>query len=410
MSDDVIHDWNLLQPNHQQTPDIELHDETLRDGIQCPSVQDPSIDDKLAILRLLDQLGVDTADIGLPGAGPRAVEDVTVMTEMVRDEKLSIQLGCAARTHPNDIRPIIDISESTGVPIEVMAFLGSSPIRMLAEQWDEERLETLTRDAARLTASAGLPFSFVTEDTVRSRPDTLRRLFTAAVEEGASRLVLCDTVGHATPAGVRNLVRFSHDLLVELGARDRVKLDWHGHDDRGLSLINGLVAAEAGCDRVHGTILGIGERVGNTPLDLLLVNLRLAGAHEGQLQALAELCERVSTAVGREIPVNYPVFGDDAFRTGTGVHAAAVIKAQAQGDEWLADRIYSGVPAAWFGRRQEIQIGHQSGLSNVKFWLEQRGITAQEELVQAVFSAAKRTNRVLTDDEVMGLVEASRGR
>ncbi len=407
MADDVIYDWNALPPNHRQTPRVEIHDETLRDGIQCPSVKDPSIDDKLAIVRLLDQLGVDTADVGLPGAGPRAVEDVTVVAEMVRDEKLSIQLGGAARTHPNDIRPIIEISEATGVPIEVMAFLGSSPIRMLAETWEEDRLEQLTRDAARMTVEAGLPFSFVTEDTIRSRPETLKRLFVAAVEEGASRLVLCDTVGHATPAGVRNLVRFTHDLLVEMGARDKVKLDWHGHDDRGLSLINALVAAEAGCERVHGTVLGIGERVGNTPLDLLLVNLRLAGAHEREVKVLAELCELVSRAVEREIPVNYPVFGDDAFRTGTGVHAAAVIKAKAQGDDWLADRIYSGVPADWFGRRQEIQIGHQSGLSNVKFWLQERGIEAGDDLVQAVFAAAKETNRVLSDDEVMAVVRAS---
>ncbi len=407
MSDDVIYDWNPLPPSHVTTPHVELHDETLRDGIQCPSVKDPSIEDKFAILRLIDQLGVDTADVGLPGAGARAIEDVTLIAELVRDEKLSIQLGAAARTHPNDIRPIIEISEATGVPLEVMAFLGSSPIRLLAEKWDEDRLEQLTRDAARMTVQAGLPFSFVTEDTVRSRPETLRRVFVAAVEEGASRLVLCDTVGHATPAGVRNLVRWSHDLLVELGARDRVKLDWHGHDDRGLSLINALVAGEAGCDRLHGTILGIGERVGNTPLDLLLVNLRLAGAHDREMQSLHELCELVSRAVEREIPVNYPVFGDDAFRTATGVHAAAVIKAQAQGDDWLADRIYSGVPASWFGRRQEIQIGHQSGVSNVKYWLQERGIAASDDLVQKVFAAAKKTNRVLSDDEVMAVVRAS---
>ncbi len=405
MSDDVIYDWNVQGPHHVPTRTVEIHDETLRDGIQCPSVRDPSIDDKLAIVRLLAQLGVDTADVGLPGAGPRAVEDVTVIAELVRDEKLPLLLGAAARTHPNDIRPIIEISEATGVPIEVMAFLGSSPIRMLAEQWDESRLETLTRDAARMTVDAGLPFSFVTEDTIRSRPDTLRRLLVAAVEEGASRLVLCDTVGHATPAGVRNLMHWAGDLLRELGKRDEVKLDWHGHDDRGLSLINALVAAEAGADRVHGTILGIGERVGNTPLDLLLVNLRLSGGRNGDLHALAELCDLVSRAVGRAIPVNYPVFGEDAFRTGTGVHAAAVIKAQAQGDDWLADRIYSGVPAGWFGRRQEIQIGHQSGLSNVRFWLHQRGIDASDELVQAVFQAAKSTNRMLSDAEVMAVVE-----
>ena len=406
MSDDVIYDWNL-RPPHTTPRRVELHDETLRDGIQCPSVRDPSIDAKLEIVRRLSALGVDTADVGLPGAGPRAVADVTRIAELVRDERLPIRLGAAARTHPADIQPIIEITQKTGVPLEVMAFLGSSPIRMLAEKWDESRLESLTRDAARMSRQAGLPFSFVTEDTIRSRPDTLRRLFVAAVEEGASRLVLCDTVGHATPHGVQQLVAWSHDLLVELGARDRVKLDWHGHDDRGLSLINAIVAAEAGCERVHGTILGIGERVGNTPLDLLLVNLRLLGSTDADLRSLADLCVLVSRSVGRPIPVNYPVFGEDAFRTGTGVHAAAVIKAQAQGDHWLADRIYSGVPAGWFGRRQEIQIGHQSGVSNVRFWLAERGITADDALVDAIFATAKATNRVLSDDEVMAVVRGA---
>lgn len=407
MSDAVIYDWNVEGPHQVHPRHVELHDETLRDGIQCPSVRDPDIDSKLAIVRLLSAVGVDTIDVGLPGAGARAVEDSQRIIELIRDEDLGMRVGCAARTHPNDIRPIIEISQATGMPIEVMGFLGSSPIRMLAEQWDEAKLESLTRDAIRMSLEAGLTFSFVTEDTVRSKPTTLKRLFEAAVEEGADRLVLCDTVGHSTPEGVRNLIEWTHDLLVGMGVRDRVAIDWHGHDDRGLSLINALVAVEAGADRVHGTILGIGERVGNTPLDLLLVNLRLQGNETSDLAPLASLATLVSQACAVPIPVNYPVFGDDAFRTGTGVHAAAVIKAQSQGDDWLADRIYSGVPAAWFGRKQEIQIGHQSGISNVRFWLKERGIEASEPVVEAVFAAAKETNRMLSDDEVMAAIHAA---
>ena len=405
MNDDIVYDWNVAGGRRWTKRVVEIHDETLRDGIQCPSVTDPDIDVKKKIVRGLASLGVASVNVGLPGAGPRAVHDTTVLVEVVRDEKLPIRVGAAARTHANDIQPIVDISQRTGVPIEVMTFLGSSPIRMLAEAWEETKLEEMTRAAVRQGVSAGLPVSFVTEDTIRAHPTTLRKLFDAAVEEGASRLVLCDTVGHATPAGVSNLVRWVDAHLRGLGVRERVKLDWHGHQDRGLSLANALAAVEAGCERIHGTLLGIGERVGNTPVDLLLVNLQLLQPERRDLTGLAALVDLVGAHCGVPIPVSYPVFGRDAFRTGTGVHAAAVIKAQAKGDDWLADRIYSGVPASWVGRRQEIEIGHQSGISNVRYWLQARGIEPREELVRAIFDVAKQQDRLLSDDEVLHIVK-----
>lgn len=404
MQQDIIHDWNVTGRNRWDLRKVELHDETLRDGIQCPSVTDPPLDVKKQIVRRLARLGVYSVNVGLPGAGPRAVADSKELVELVRDERLPIRVGCAARTHAKDIEPIIEISQQTGVPVEVMTFLGSSPIRMLAESWEETKLEQLTREAVRLGVKAGIPVSFVTEDTVRSSPTTLRRLFDAAVEEGATRLVLCDTVGHVTPSGAKNLVEWADAHLRGLGVRDRVKLDWHGHSDRGLGLINALAAAEAGCDRVHGCVLGIGERVGNTALDQLLVNLQLAGVEDGDLTELGDLVDLVSQHCQVPIPVSYPVFGRDAFRTGTGVHAAAVIKAQAKGDDWLADRIYSGVPAGWFGRRQEIEIGHQSGVSNVRYWLKARKIEPSDALVNAIFEAAKKTDRLMSEAEVLDVV------
>lgn len=405
-NDELLYDWNVQgerQTNRWKT--VPLHDETLRDGIQCPSVEDPTIEEKQQIVRLLDQVGTYSVNVGLPGAGHRAVADSTTLVELIRDEGLAIKPGCAARTHPNDIKPIVEITQATGVPVEVMTFLGSSPIRMYAESWDEDKLESLTRAAVKLGVDGGCPVSFVTEDTVRSHPTTLERLFNAAVEEGATRLVLCDTVGHCTPDGVVNLIGWTDALLRKLGVRDRVLIDWHGHNDRGFGLINGLAAIEAGADRVHGCVLGVGERVGNTQLDLMLVNMKLyASDADRDLTALAKLVNLVSEACAVPIPVNYPVFGLDAFRTGTGVHAAAVIKAEDKGDTWLADRIYSGVPASWFGREQEIEIGHQSGMSNVKYWLHKRGIEPTEGLVQAIFDHAKTTNRLLSTDELMAVV------
>ena len=406
--ENLLYDWNLN--GHKVSPPmrkVELHDETLRDGIQCPSVHDPDIEAKMQVVRLLDQAGVASVNVGLPGAGKRATEDSQLLVEMIRDEGLAIRPGCAARTHPNDIKPIIQISQNTGVPVEIMTFLGSSPIRMYAESWDENKLDELTETSVTMGVSEGLPVSFVTEDTVRAHPSTLQRLFYTAIAAGASRLVLCDTVGHSTPDGVFNLIHWTHDLLLGLGVRENVLIDWHGHNDRGLGLTNGLYAIEAGCDRVHGCVLGVGERVGNTPIDMMLVNMKLLGVDDSDMKVLSELTKLVSEACHVPIPVNYPVFGLDAFRTGTGVHAAAVIKAENRGEGWLADRIYSGVPARWFGREQEIEIGHQSGLSNVKYWLKKRDIEQSDVLVQAIFALAKSHKRLLTNDELMTVVRAN---
>ncbi len=400
---EIIYDWNTM--GDKVSPPlrkVEYVDETLRDGIQCPSVTDPPIEAKLRIVRLLSGLGVHNLDLGLPGAGQRAVEDVTILVELIRDEKLAIKPQCAARTHPNDIQPIIDISEKTGVPIEVMTFLGASPVRLYAEGWDENLLEERTRTAVSMAKAAGLPCTFVTEDTIRSQPQLLSRLFNAAIEEGADGLCLCDTVGHATPDGVYNLIHFTKNLIRAMGTETRV--DWHGHDDRAHSLPNAICAIEAGADRVHGTVLGMGERVGNTPLDLLMVNLKLLGVETNDLSQLADLVHLASEACEVPIPPSYPVFGRDAFRTGTGVHAAAIIKAKDRGDDWLADLIYSGVPAGWFGLKQQIEVGHYSGESNVRAWLASRDIEATPDLVTAIFQTAKSGNRLLEDEEIMDLV------
>ncbi|MCB9525855.1 MAG: 2-isopropylmalate synthase [Myxococcales bacterium] len=400
---ELIYDWNTRRRRWKlaERP-IEFHDETLRDGLQGPSIVDPPIEAKLRILELADALGIHSSDVGLPGAGPRAVEDVTALCQHIVDQKLSIRPTCAARTHINDLKPIAEISQKVGLPIEVMCFLGTSPIRSYAEAWDQERLIKLSIEAVEFCNRENLPVNFVTEDTVRSRPATLHAIFTAVIERGAQRLTLCDTVGHATPDGVNNLIQWTRNLIEGTG-RD-VKIDWHGHNDRGLGVVNSIYAIECGADRVHGTALGIGERVGNAALDQILLNFKLLGEIDNDLTKLTLWCHAVSQAMHWDIPRNYPLLGDDAFRTATGVHAAAVIKAHRKGDDWLADRIYSGVPAGLFGKRQVIEIGHMSGLSNVLQWLEVRHIEPREGLAESILEAAKRRNRVLSSEEVHDLI------
>ena len=391
----------------QQSFVAMLDDETLRDGLQSPSVIDPPTDVKVEILHLMNSLGIETADIGLPGAGPRQQEAVETLCREIDKGKLRIKANCAARTMTVDIQPIADVVQKTGVPIEACIFIGSSPIRQYAEEWDLDHILRLTTEAVSFAVGQGLEVMYVTEDTIRAKPEDLRQLLSAGIDAGAKRLCLCDTVGAAVPRGVRNLVSWVGNLLQELGVADTVGIDWHGHRDRGLDVANTLAAIEAGATRVHGTALGVGERVGNTPMEQLLVNLKLLGWRDDDLTALPEYVETVSKAVGVPIPMNTPIVGRDAFRTATGVHAAAVIKAQRRGQAWLADRVYSGVPASWVGREQEIEVGHMSGASNVQYFLRARDLPTTPEVVEAVMAMAKKSERLLTEHEILKAVRSA---
>lgn len=402
----LIYDWAAVAPHQVEWPDhVMLDDETLRDGLQSPSVTDPSLEVKVELLHLMDRLGIETADIGLPGAGERQQEAVLRLCREIADQRLKIRPNCAARTLMVDIQPIAEISQKTGMPIEACVFIGSSPIRQYAEEWDLDHILRFTRDAVSFAVEEGLPVMYVTEDTIRAHPDHLRVLLSAAIEAGAARVCLCDTVGAAVPEGVRNLVTWVRELLDESGGG--VGIDWHGHRDRGLDVANTLAAIEAGATRVHGTALGIGERVGNTPMEQLLVNLKLLGMRGDDLTCLHEYVDLAATATGVAVPINAPIIGRDAFRTATGVHASAVIKAKRKGDAWLADRVYSGVPAGWIGREQEIEIGHMSGTSNVQYYLDSRGLDSSHEVAQAVLQAAKKSARVLSEEEILEIVHSN---
>jgi 2-isopropylmalate synthase len=398
----LIYDWNQVGAA-PPPPVVMLDDETLRDGLQSPSVRAPTIEQKIRILHLIDALGIDTADIGLPGAGPHVARDVERLAQEIVDAKLRVQANCAARTHINDIIPIANAVQKTGLPIECCTFIGSSPIRQYTEGWTLDWLLRNTEDAITFAVKQGLDVMYVTEDTTRADPDTLRAIYQCAIRSGAKRICIADTVGHATPTGASAVVRFVAQVIKDSGAD--VGIDWHGHRDRDLAMMNSLAALEAGATRVHATALGIGERVGNTPMDSLLVNLVMMGFDKYDLRPLVEYCSVVSEATGVPIPDNYPIVGRDAFRTATGVHAAAVVKAWKKGDRELMDLVYSAVPASLVGREQEIDVGPMSGKSNVIFWLEKRGITPTDRLVDRVFQKAKASATTLTETEILAVVQ-----
>jgi len=386
---------------------VLLNDETLRDGLQNPSIQDPTIEEKIEILHLMESLQIDSVNIGLPGAGPRAAQHVEALAREIATNRMRIKPNCAARTVEADIRPIAEISQRVGIAIEAATFLGSSPIRRLVEDWTVDHLVRTTEAAVRFAVGHGLPSMYVTEDTVRTDPETVKRLYTTAIRSGARAIVLCDTVGHATPQGAFRLVKFAMEEVVRPSG-EKIRVDWHGHRDRGLDIANSLAAVAAGADQVHGVALSLGERVGNTPMELLLVNLRLMGLIENDLSSLRAYCEKVAKATHTVIPPNYPVFGKDAFRTATGVHAAAIIKAMRTGDRDLADAVYSGVPAHLFGLEQVVEIGPMSGKSNVQYWLARHEIPATDELVNRIVEAAKQSSRVLTEEQLRAICAANR--
>jgi len=400
---EMIYDWNLVDKPDAGIGAVEFDDETLRDGIQSPSIKTPTIEEKIQILHYMADLGIHAADIGLPGAGGKVKDDVIALAKEIAKHKLPIEPNCAARTVLVDIEPVVEASQASGIPIEASLFIGSSPIRQYVENWTIDKMLELIEESIGFAIKNNLPVMFVTEDTTRAHPDALRKLYTTAIECGARRACVADTVGHATPHGTRMLVSFMKGVIADTG--EDVTIDWHGHRDRGLGLENAIAALEAGALRVHATGLGIGERCGNTPMEHLLVNLRLLGVIDNDLTKLGDYCELISKACDVPIPFNHPVMGTDAYRTSTGVHAAAVVKATHKGHEWLADRVYSGVPASWTGRQQQIEIGPMSGASNVAFWLQVRGVKPEEALVEKIFEAAKHANRVFTEEAVWKMIK-----
>ncbi len=408
----LIYDWNAIDYEINRNPanhphDVWFDDETLRDGLQSPSARNPTIEQKIELLTFMEKLGIQKVDLGLPGAGPFHVEHIDAMLTHITEHDFKIRPGAAVRTLMNDIEPLVMLQEKHGIPIQASAFLGTSPIRQYTEGWTMEKLTATMEKAVSYAVGNDIPVMFVTEDTTRSKPEDIKHIYQRAMELGARSLCVCDTCGHVTPNGVRKLLQFIDEEVIKDSGfkRSEIEINWHGHQDRGLGVANNIAALEAGADVIHGTALGVGERAGNAPIDLTLVNLQLLGVIDNDLTLLNDYVKKANEYIEVPLPRNYPVFGTDAFETGTGVHASAVIKAMRKGDDWLADRVYSGVPAGDFGLKQVIRIGHMAGRSNIIWWLEQNGYETSDELVAHIFEIAKSQRRNMDDAEVKKAVE-----
>ena len=408
----LIYDWNVIDYEINRNPANHPHgvwfdDETLRDGLQSPSARNPTIEEKTELLTYMEKLGIQKVDLGLPGAGPFHREHINAMLSHITESDFQIRPGAAVRTLMQDIEPLVEMQQNHGIPIQASAFLGTSPIRQYTEGWTMEKLISTMEKAVSYAVENEVPVMFVTEDTTRSNPDDVKAIYQRAMELGVRRLCVCDTCGHVTPNGVKKLLNFIDEEVIKDGGykRNEIEVNWHGHQDRGLGVANNIAAVEAGADVIHGTALGVGERAGTAPLDQTLVNLKLMGVIDTDLTLLDEYMRTANKYIEVPLPRNYPVFGEDAFETGTGVHASAVIKAMRKGDDWLADRVYSGVPAGDFGLKQVIRIGHMAGRSNIIWWLEQNGYDVTDELVSHLFEVAKSQRRNMLDSEVQTAVQ-----
>ena len=404
---ELIYDWNTIDYEIARNPSNHPHgvwfdDETLRDGLQSPSARNPEIEQKIELIDYMEKLGIQKVDLGLPGAGPFHIGHIDAMLTHMGENGYELRPGCAVRTVVSDIEPLVELQAKHERQIQASAFLGTSPIRQFAEGWTMERILSTAEKAVTFAVDNDIPVMFVTEDTTRSKPEDIKAVYTRAIELGADRICVCDTCGHVTPNGVRKLLTFIQDEVIpDAGVkRADIEVNWHGHQDRGLGVANNLAAVEAGADVIHGTALGVGERAGNAPLDQTLVNLSLMGVINNDLTSLNDYMRKAHEYIEVALPHNYPVFGEDAFETGTGVHASAVIKAIKKGDQWLADRVYSGVPAQDFGLEQVIRIGHMSGRSNIIWWLQQNGYEVDDDMVAHLFEVAKGQRRMMSDEEV----------
>ncbi len=401
-SPSALYDWNAPPTGRRA---IDVADATFSDGVQSPSVIDPSQPDKRRLLARMSELGLRSASIGVPGMGPRQFADALDLARELMRGQWPIDASCGVRASVKDVATALDVRERSGLDVELAIAVPASPIRLEAEGITLDRLQEVTETAIAFAVRAGARVAGVLEDASRTPPEVLAVLIRHLLALGASAIRVCDSVGHAMPDGTRALIRFATEQVKGRGGR-AIRVEWQGQQDRGMALANALAAVDAGADRVLASALGLGERSGTVPMELLLTNLRLAGRWPHTLGALAEYCETAAAAFGVRIAPAHAVVGADAFRTGTGSHATALVKALRAGDRWLADNVCTGVPASLVGAESRIDVSPVSGLSNVRWWLSQHGYDPTDlVLMRELLLAVKQTQRVASDDELRSMAD-----
>jgi 2-isopropylmalate synthase len=377
---------------------ITILDTSLRDGIQAPSIRYPKLEEKIRLLEFMDKIGIEYADIAMPIARGPHFREAVELARSKRELGLLIKLVCLARALPSDVEKVIELRDQSGVDLEVIIFKGSSPVRRQVEDWDVEHdLVKPMRAAVELAVANGLTVTAATEDTTRTEPEVMEQIFTESLRAGAKRLCIADTVGFSDPWSTPGSVMWVKEKII---GNDPAGLDWHGHNDLGQSVSNALIALGAGADRVHATILGIGERAGNTPTEQLIENLNQYGICEYDRRCVTSYAEAASVIFGRPISPDHPVVGSKVHSTSTGIHGAGIAKAEKKGRSDLAGIVYSPVNPTDYGRRPELGVGPLSGVWNAESNLRRLGIDPAKERVERVLQFAQMLYKELDDDEI----------
>ncbi len=368
-----------------------IDDETLRDGVQAPYVLQPTIEQALTIFEFSRKLGVQKADIGFAASSPTTFNRIKEVAKQNYGEGTPITISCAARTTIGDIDPIIKLSQEIGNPIEADTFIGTDPLRMKVEGWTPEFMANQVEQVTRYAIDHGVPTMLVTETSfagIQQIPNVVRDIYLAGLNAGAGRVCLCDTTGAHTFDEIIEGIHWMRNLLDTNGFH-HVGIDFHGHDDLTNAVSNSVAAFMAGADRVHATILGIGERRGNTDLIPLLVQLDKKEMNsDHNLHILPEYAMYASSVLGVPISDTHPVIGPDARCMVSGVHATAALKGLEQGHKG----IYLPFDPDSLGIKPShtTKIGQMAGKGNVLLFALMEGLPRPTDLqIERVLNEAK---------------------
>jgi isopropylmalate/homocitrate/citramalate synthase len=381
----LLASWNPVSGSHLQQ--VRLEDD-IRDALQSVRLQQPSLAQRIRLLELSAEVGVQHAFVGFPAASQQEFARCTALVGHVRDQQLTIEPIVMARAIEADVEAILAIREATQAPMAADIFIGVSDLRLRVENWTFNQALQKLEKACALALRENLPFRVSLEDSSRVRPDALSQGLQAATDCGAVMVVICDTVGDCLPEGARRLTEFALNELTRI--HSPLEIGWHGHNDKGLSLANAWAAAESGASMISGTFLGFGERTGNTPLEQLIWLLREAGNRHYDLEPMVRLCAYFAESAGTNISPQAPLVGADAFSTSTGTHVAAILKSRSLG-EAFEDLVYSSVPARALGRHQALMLGPGSGRSAVECALQACGVALHPELVDRLWSYCRNS-------------------
>lgn len=409
---EIFYTWNSVSPERLGDVKVDalkfdcVFDETLRDGIQAPTVRNPPLEAKKKIVDYMVRSGVRHADLGFPGANETALNECVQLVEHIKENSHELKPAFAGRTTTSDISAISRVAELTQMNIEAYGFVAISPIRRYVQGWDISEIQSSIKTSSKECREGGSEFVLVLEDAFRCPPETLKEIYDVALESCPSRICLCDTVGAALPEGTKALIQWTAGYLQDQNGG--IPLEWHGHNDRGMAVANSLAALDAGCSRVHGTILGVGERAGNAALDQLIVNLYSTTDLPENLKPLVDYADFAQEELAVNLPYNYPALGRDVFKTSAGVHAAAILKAHKSGNSILKDMVYSSVVASQLGREQEVLIDEVAGANNVEYWFLSQGRTDfTKEKSEAILREAKSRKGFLSDEEIRNVIDSS---